>query len=175
MYNLIDVFNYSKLDTTSVMMYFMPGSLNEQGNDVEVNNELSDTDKAYMVINYPRNVTHPAAPEWTLEHALGIAGVPENVQKDIAAAGTNLAAARSLFAKWNKEARLKELQDLTASTTPADEGTRLVALLSELASKLLLHRFCPLLESSTPFGLALLVYLVILCSRKRSRVSSALF
>ena len=41
------------------------------------NLSLSDTDKAYIVLNYPRRQPHEKAPEWTIEYALGKIGAPE--------------------------------------------------------------------------------------------------
>ncbi|KAJ7069144.1 hypothetical protein C8F01DRAFT_977064, partial [Mycena amicta] len=79
---IIDVFNaeklisnYSRLDIKSIMMYFMPSWLNLQHIDVKANYALSDIDKAYMVINYPRNGSHADAPQWTLDYALRVADV----------------------------------------------------------------------------------------------------
>ncbi|KAF8526972.1 hypothetical protein BU17DRAFT_40150 [Hysterangium stoloniferum] len=76
-YNQQDVSNYSDVDLKSIMMYFMPWQLNLQHIEVGINNQLSDMDKAYMTINYPRSSSPEGAPDWTLEHALKIAGVDE--------------------------------------------------------------------------------------------------
>jgi hypothetical protein len=67
--------NYSKLDPKSIMMcvfdlfrsiqeliqpftcrYSMPAAMNKEHVDIPLNNELSDIDKAYMAINYPRDL-----------------------------------------------------------------------------------------------------------------------
>ncbi|KAF9530510.1 hypothetical protein CPB83DRAFT_763109 [Crepidotus variabilis] len=52
-YNSAEISNYSELDMDSIMMYFMPATLNEEGIRVLPNNSLSATDKAFMIINYP--------------------------------------------------------------------------------------------------------------------------
>lgn len=87
----------------------MPGSLNTQGVNVNVNNRLSDMDKAYMVINYNRNIPNSNAKEWTLEKALDVAGVPPSEQKNILAARGDSGTVRSYFMSWNKNAREEEL------------------------------------------------------------------
>lgn len=86
----------------------MPGSLNTQGVNVDVNNSLTDMDKAYMVINYPRNIPHPKAKQWTLKKALDVAGVPPSEQKDILSSDDS-GTIRSYFMSWNKDTRAKEL------------------------------------------------------------------
>jgi hypothetical protein len=46
-----------------------------------INYELTDMDKAYMVINYPRDAPHAEAQDWTLDHALDVAGVEPKIKK----------------------------------------------------------------------------------------------
>jgi hypothetical protein len=55
----------------------MPASLNVQGIEIRRNQRLSDLDRAYMVLNYPRVLpdADPVASRWTVEHALDFAGV----------------------------------------------------------------------------------------------------
>ncbi|KAJ7153279.1 hypothetical protein C8R46DRAFT_1197359 [Mycena filopes] len=84
-YNGSDVSNYSELDLTSVMMYFMPAEMNKQHIEVPPNHALSDKDKAYMIINYPRPTAHVSAPKWTLEYALQVSGVGATTVKKILA------------------------------------------------------------------------------------------
>ncbi|KAJ7625549.1 hypothetical protein FB45DRAFT_750464, partial [Roridomyces roridus] len=81
MYNASEVSNYSAFDPYSIMAYDMKPELNSAGIRVDVNNELSDMDKAYMVINYPRTKPDGRAAKWTLERALDIAGVPPKVSR----------------------------------------------------------------------------------------------
>ena len=78
------------------LRYFIPGDMNTQLKNVNPNTELSDYDKAFMVINYTRPQVDPHAPGWTLSHALDIMGVetyykhsmmfarPEDVRKQFA-------------------------------------------------------------------------------------------
>ncbi|KAF7292571.1 ZnMc domain-containing protein [Mycena indigotica] len=87
---IIDVFNadtvvsnYSRLDTESIMMYFMPSWLNLQRIEVKANYVLSPIDMAYMVINYPRPKPHAEASKWTLEYALRVAEVDEATVQSI--------------------------------------------------------------------------------------------
>jgi len=80
-YNKNQVSNYSKVDLKSIMMYFMPDTMNEEKIEIDPNNELSDTDKAYITINYPRE--HPHENGWTIEHALEVAGVSDADSKTL--------------------------------------------------------------------------------------------
>ncbi|KAJ7203437.1 hypothetical protein C8J57DRAFT_1408070 [Mycena rebaudengoi] len=73
-YGADDVSNYSELDLSSIMMYFMPKEMNKERKEVPPNKKLSDMDKAYMVINYPRSDANSIKP-WTMAHALKVAGV----------------------------------------------------------------------------------------------------
>ncbi|KAI0061320.1 hypothetical protein BV25DRAFT_1826806 [Artomyces pyxidatus] len=78
-----EVSNFSELDTTSIMHYPMPRQVTGLSYDIPYNSQLSQMDKAYMVINYPRAEPHPKAPDWTLETALQKAGVPADIQDAI--------------------------------------------------------------------------------------------
>src|ERR1700722_14961306 len=42
--------------TLLVRRYFMPAAMNEEGVEVLPNNDLSDFDKAYAALNYPRDI-----------------------------------------------------------------------------------------------------------------------
>jgi hypothetical protein len=75
----------------------MPRSFTIEQFIVEANNNLSDLDKAYMVINYPRNNPHDAAQDWTLEHALDVAQVPKNARKN-----WNVNNVREKFRQFNQ-------------------------------------------------------------------------
>ncbi|ESK80800.1 peptidase m12a astacin [Moniliophthora roreri MCA 2997] len=72
-YNKSTVSNFSRLDLHSIMMYFMPSQLNEEGIDIPVNTVLSDMDKAFITLNYPRKVPVPGG--ISVAEALEIAGV----------------------------------------------------------------------------------------------------
>ncbi|KAJ7869741.1 hypothetical protein B0H14DRAFT_3440485 [Mycena olivaceomarginata] len=98
-YDNTDVSNYSALDLKSIMMYFMPAAMNKQRIEVATNYELSDLEKAYMMINYPHNPPHPTALKLvvTLDHALKVAGVSESTAEDILPAQDDPATIRTLF------------------------------------------------------------------------------
>ncbi|KAG6374203.1 hypothetical protein JVT61DRAFT_4857 [Boletus reticuloceps] len=55
-YNDERIMNMSKFDMKSIMMYFMPKYLNEEGIDIPVNKELSTLDKAIITLSYPPNL-----------------------------------------------------------------------------------------------------------------------
>lgn len=61
----------------------MPAEMNLERQEVPPNTTLSDMDKAYMVINYPRATPHADAPEWTVAHALKVLGVDEPTSQKI--------------------------------------------------------------------------------------------
>ncbi|KAH8099645.1 hypothetical protein BXZ70DRAFT_240399 [Cristinia sonorae] len=96
-----DVSNYSQLDLTSVMMYFMPAEMNNQRIEVKPNYVLSDLDKAYMVINYPFQTKDT---KWTLSYALQVAGVTGSAKETIAQE-TDADLIRQKFSVWNAASR----------------------------------------------------------------------
>lgn len=52
-YNVQEVSNFSEVDTTSIMMYFMPAEWNVQHLEIKPNHDLSPLDKAFAFLNYP--------------------------------------------------------------------------------------------------------------------------
>jgi hypothetical protein len=85
----------------------MDASLNREHIEIDVNTQLSDMDKAYMVINYPRATANPAAPTWTLDHALTVAGVDAKNAKAIKNANNRNKPdlVRSLFTNYLIQSR----------------------------------------------------------------------
>ncbi|SJX64350.1 uncharacterized protein SRS1_21007 [Sporisorium reilianum f. sp. reilianum] len=79
MYNTTDVSSDPLVDEWSIMHKRMIG----QEHDIGFNAELSDVDKAYMVLQYPRATPHERAPEWTFEHALDVIRCPDPVRNAI--------------------------------------------------------------------------------------------
>jgi hypothetical protein len=83
-YNLNDVSNFSQVDPTSIMHYYQPAIVTG-GDPIEYNYVLSDLDKAYMTINYPRSVdeekAHSRNSSVTLESALQSVGLTDDVPK----------------------------------------------------------------------------------------------
>ncbi|KAJ7788900.1 hypothetical protein B0H14DRAFT_3892182 [Mycena olivaceomarginata] len=108
-YNSEQIMNMSHLDLHSIMMYFMPAELNEEGIEVPINLDLSKIDKAFITLNYP-NVTVKTGGMTVLE-ALGIVGVPNDVaavitgyiahKDDQGNAAPQYAEARKAFSVWN--------------------------------------------------------------------------
>ncbi|KAJ7182513.1 hypothetical protein C8R43DRAFT_1228916 [Mycena crocata] len=122
-YNQTDVSNYSAVDLESIMMfvlcqrllqvvlsfanrYFMSAGINLQHIEVKPNYNLSDLDKAYMVVNYPRTIPHPSASIWTLDYALRISGVDSATAKDIKNASDDVTKIRAIFTTFQVAARL---------------------------------------------------------------------
>ncbi|KAF9461764.1 hypothetical protein BDZ94DRAFT_793381 [Collybia nuda] len=98
------VTNYAAPDLSSVMVYAIPGEFNEGNFTVEPNATFSPLDKAFMVINYPRPQTHDEEPEWTLRHALVIAGVDEDTSRLIIEE-QDVTKRRFYFARYISSAR----------------------------------------------------------------------
>lgn len=63
----------------------MPGSLNEEGVDIPVNNVLSNLDKAFITLTYPRLDKDVPDGGWTVAKALDAAGVPDDIAGTIVA------------------------------------------------------------------------------------------
>ncbi|KAI3482479.1 hypothetical protein L1887_54902 [Cichorium endivia] len=78
-YNQYDVSNYSQVDVASIMHFPQPKELTGLDQDIGYNKELSDLDKAYVVVQYPRENPPSEAPQWTFDYALGVIGCPESV------------------------------------------------------------------------------------------------
>jgi hypothetical protein len=61
-----------ELTQCRIPRYSMPAKMNEEEMEVEPNNELSELDKAYITLNYPRE---DPSTGWTVAYALEVAGV----------------------------------------------------------------------------------------------------
>ncbi|KAK7020251.1 hypothetical protein VNI00_017786, partial [Paramarasmius palmivorus] len=110
-YDLAVVSNYSQLDLKSIMMYFMPASLNEEGIDIPVNLTLSKLDKAFITLNYPGN----ANCKISIYKALDDAGVTGPAVTDIVKATNNgdYPTARQKFIDYNQS--VMKLNDVNKS------------------------------------------------------------
>ena len=84
-YKMTDVSNFSQVDIYSIMHYPLPKELTGLPEDVPYNLKLTDLDKAYMILQYPRQKMHPRAERdgWTFEKALSVMGAPDNVKYQI--------------------------------------------------------------------------------------------
>ncbi|KAI8653321.1 ZnMc domain-containing protein [Fusarium keratoplasticum] len=65
------------LDTQSIMHFPLPGVITGRDFDIDYNYELSDMDKAYIALMYPRSWPSQRAPQWTLEAALRMIGLTQ--------------------------------------------------------------------------------------------------
>lgn len=77
----------------------MPSDMNTQRKEVPPVPTLTDTDKAFMFVNYPRASPDPNAPDWTLDHALDVAGITGSARDAILDA-TSPDLIRQRFALW---------------------------------------------------------------------------
>jgi hypothetical protein len=81
--------------------------MNVEQIDIPPNDALSDMDRAYMVINYPRPSPHALAPQWTLDYALKVSGVDAMTTQDIKNAKGNVDKIRALFTAFQVAQRAK--------------------------------------------------------------------
>ena len=81
---------------------------------------LSDHDKAFMVINYPRARLDPAAREWTLSHALDVMGVPNVERHSMLFARPE--DVRKQFAIWKAQQAILLASDNSIELPREDEG-----------------------------------------------------
>ncbi len=93
----------------------MPSDMNTQRKEIPPNDILSDSDKAYMLINYPRANAAKETPDWTFEHALDVAGV--NVQaKQSILDSPSVDLIRQRFALWRITGELAPISDDSADS-----------------------------------------------------------
>ncbi|KAI0055989.1 zincin [Artomyces pyxidatus] len=126
----VDADNYSQLDTMSIMHYPIPRAPTGSPD----NDSLSDLDKAYIVIRYPR-ADHHADPDWTLQKALEKPGVPQTLREKILKMKLkrgigpdaeddedyDAQEVRDLSFRWvrrTSEHKLKTSSDMVRSTSP---------------------------------------------------------
>ncbi|MCJ1320924.1 hypothetical protein MMC15_006265 [Xylographa vitiligo] len=64
------------------MHYPQPKELTGLPEDIPYNQKLTDLDKAYMILHYPRNKMHPKAEKdgWTFEKALSLIGASDDLK-----------------------------------------------------------------------------------------------
>ncbi|RXW15895.1 hypothetical protein EST38_g9959 [Candolleomyces aberdarensis] len=84
-YNSAEISNFSAVDTTSIMMYFMPAEWNLQGINIPPNHSLSALDKVFAFLNYPFPIgTASSDPDVNVLNALNTAGVTGAARANIA-------------------------------------------------------------------------------------------
>lgn len=116
--------NYSLFDPNSIMMYVrsiqtnlitdflyrypIEESYTEQEIVIPRNTQLSELDKAYAMVHYPRQRPHKRAPEWTISHALDVIGVHGILRGQILRT-RDPEKIRDLFTRWNAAERSKKV------------------------------------------------------------------
>lgn len=88
--------------TTRRCRYSIPSSINEEGRYIPDSYALSDINKAYIFLTYPRMRPHSNTIQWTVSHALDIADVT-GPQRDEILNATSPDQIRQKFIKWNAE------------------------------------------------------------------------
>ena len=114
-YNLLDVSNFSQVDTKSIMHYYQPSEVTG-GDPIDYNYVLSPRDKAYMVIEYPRSIAdekkNTQGAEVTLESALKSVGLTDDdselankilaIRNNPGKDGIDVGQIRRIFTTWAK-------------------------------------------------------------------------
>ncbi|TCD68232.1 hypothetical protein EIP91_011301 [Steccherinum ochraceum] len=121
-YNAGDLTNYITYDKDSVMKYFMSSEMNDEHKAIYPNNELSDHDKAFMFINYPRLSLDSSTSEFSLGLALDVMNVPEQSKHSMLLAAP--ADVRKQYALWLADSIVNRVPDQTNSAPPGDRLTR---------------------------------------------------
>ncbi|KAF8956725.1 hypothetical protein BDZ97DRAFT_154780 [Flammula alnicola] len=126
-YNDQELSNYSDIDLKSIMMYFMPAEMNNEGIEVKPNNELSALDKAFMTINYPffdESDTKNDIPGLQLfKNALDVAGVdgdPKTTLMDLYR-GQSINEIRFEFTRWCIDIRAAREKPPSFAAKPGDD------------------------------------------------------
>lgn len=76
-FNVSEVANLSQLDLDSIMIYSLPWYLTQEGISVHANTSLSETDKAFITLNYPRKKEKEGG--MSVMRALEVTNVPHDV------------------------------------------------------------------------------------------------
>ncbi|KAJ2933020.1 hypothetical protein H1R20_g4100, partial [Candolleomyces eurysporus] len=107
-YNRYEVSNYSTVDLSSIMMYWMPAQFNEQEIEIPPNSELSALDKAFAFLNYPflGGLTSSDASH-TLDNALNTIGITGKFRESITAEfnENDWRGVRAEFTRWALDAK----------------------------------------------------------------------
>ncbi|CAA7263420.1 unnamed protein product [Cyclocybe aegerita] len=115
-YDDTEASSFSSINLTSIMIYFMPKEMNVERIEVPPINKLSESDKAYGIINYPFIKTPSSNPLWNIEHARDVAGVQGEARERILSEGDSKGRAAL-------EAAGKS-QVVTGSTAESTESTK---------------------------------------------------
>ncbi|KAM0430041.1 hypothetical protein ACHAPT_006047 [Fusarium lateritium] len=132
LYNLRDTTSFPQVDRMSIMQCPLPTIVTGLSHDVGYNYSLSDMDKAYIALMYPRTWTHVRAPEWTPDAALAVIGMtgqdPVLAQKirELARApgvdgSVNPTKIRDLFSKWIVLSHVTQQSGGTGAVPPSPQ------------------------------------------------------
>ena len=120
-----------------ISRYSTEGTITEEGEDVPENYALSDLDKAYIMLSYPRLSPHADAQEWTIDKALHVAGV-KGTARDTILSEKNPDDIRLVFILWNTQ---NQTWNLTPCIPLSFRGTNyLVYPYHNLVNKLFSNR-----------------------------------
>ncbi|KAJ3488053.1 hypothetical protein NLI96_g3113 [Meripilus lineatus] len=110
---------HTVFDHASIMGYPIDAPCDDQEIITPSGTELSSFDKAFAMAHYPRLIPHRDTPEWTIEHAFTVLGVPEDTQNQILRSTNPKTIFRS-FDAWNKK-RIKQVRN-AQKQAEGDEG-----------------------------------------------------
>ena len=102
--------------------YFMPAAMNKQHREIKPNTKLTDTDKAFIMLNYFRKDPSPEDPAWTLAHALTAAGVSKDEQQTFLDQQDSPDSIREMFTVWSVEQHTLDSAQPFHAPRPANGG-----------------------------------------------------
>ncbi|RXW16789.1 hypothetical protein EST38_g9061 [Candolleomyces aberdarensis] len=132
-YNNNDVSNYSAVDITSIMMYFMPADWTLERIEIPPNYNLSLLDKAFAFLNYPFPVGTPSSdPDVNIQNALDTAGVTGDARENIVLEYNegDWQGLRAEFTRW--AVNQKALSDRAQAISQREQAAVTVAALAEV-------------------------------------------
>ncbi|RXW18661.1 hypothetical protein EST38_g7197 [Candolleomyces aberdarensis] len=132
-YNNNDVSNYSAVDITSIMMYFMPADWTLERIEIPPNYNLSPLDKAFAFLNYPFPVGTPSSdPDVNIQKALDTAGVTGDARENIVLEYNegDWQGLRAEFTRW--AVNQKALSDRAQAISQREQAAVTVAALAEV-------------------------------------------
>uniref|UniRef100_A0A4Q2DAD1 Peptidase M12A domain-containing protein n=1 Tax=Candolleomyces aberdarensis TaxID=2316362 RepID=A0A4Q2DAD1_9AGAR len=132
-YSRAEVSNFSAVDFTSIMMYFMPANWNVQGIEIPPNESLSPLDKAYAFLNYPFFIgTASSDPNVNILNSLNTAKVTGTARANIALEYIegDWRGLRAEFTRWAVNQRA--LSDRAQAVSRREEAAAAVAAVAEV-------------------------------------------
>jgi len=103
----------------------MPAKMNLEHIEIPPNNALSELDKAYVFLNYPFFTMPSPNKQWTVEHALDVAGVKGKSREKILSEFNekDWRGVRTEFALWSLNEKAAAIARKIGARRAAEAGT----------------------------------------------------